>query len=370
MSDNQQKPDEHSHGEGHSDDNTTGHDWDGIKEMKNPPPRWWTIGFYAGLAFVTAYYIIYPSSPFNKEFEKVVNGIVGAEVMVNGHTKGIMHLINGNEYYQGYTWTQEEIDNLKSRGFKHVALQAGDMKYQDGWTYVNESRYNTAEIESVRQPYMDKLKSMTVNEILADDDMKQFALGRARVLFGDNCAACHGAGGGGRVNGDYSFPNLTDDDWIYGGWPEKIVETITSGRQGMMPAKGGDSSITDDQVNQLAGFVIALSKGEARLDEEGMLLTGSEKHSEANKLFQQTCFACHGKNAKGSVKNGDFYTGAVNLTDGIWRFGGDFNTVVETIAKGRQAKMPTFGEKLDDTSIKILAVKVYEFGGGMTKPAS
>ncbi len=348
-----------------TDDNTTGHEWDGIQELNNPPPRWWTVGFYAGLAFVAGYYILYPSSPLNLGIEKWVNQAVGAEVMVNGHTKGIMHLVNPNSYYQGATWTQDDIDALQKRGFTRLVIKAGDPKYQNGWTYVNEARDAIAEIEDIRKPYMDQLKTMTVREILNDPNMKQFALGRARVLFGDNCAACHGSGGAGVVNGSHSFPNLTDDDWLYGGWPEKIVETITLGRQGMMPAKGGNDSLTETDVESLAHFVIALSKGEAKLNSEGELTAGVEQYAAANKMFQETCFACHGRNARGAMRNGDFYTGAANLTDVIWRFGGSFDTVKETITYGRQAKMPTFGGKLDETSIKILAVKVHQFGGGM-----
>jgi cytochrome c oxidase cbb3-type subunit 3 len=349
-------------------DNTTGHVWDGIKELKNKVPRWWMIGFYAGMTFVTCYYILYPSSPFNNSIQHVVNDITGMQVMVNGHTKGILHLVSSNPYYQGEKWTQAEIDALKAKGYNHLRIKAGDLRFQDGWTYVNEARSSTAEIEAVRKPYMDRLKRMSVQEILADDEMKQFALGRARVLFGDKCAACHGAGGAGHVNGDYSFPNLTDDDWLYGGWPDKIVETITDGRQGMMPAKGGNESLTDKDVDNLAHFVIALSKGEAKLNDNGELIKGGDKYKPANTIFQGLCFACHGKNAKGAMHNGDYYTGAVNLTDKIWRFGGSLATVKQTITHGRQAKMPTFGTKLDKTSIKILAVKVHELGGGMDKP--
>ena len=357
------------------DDNSTGHEWDKIRELKNTPPKWWAIGFYAGLFFVTCYYIIYPTSPFNNGIQKVVNGVTGMEVMVHGHTKGIMHLVNSNPYYQGFEWTQEEISALEAKGYNELTIKAGDLKYQDGWTYVNEARDETAEIEAVRQGYMDRIETMSVSDILADEEMKDFALGRAKVLFGDNCAACHGSGGQGRVDGQYSFPNLTDDDWMYGGWPEKIVETITIGRAGVMPAKGGDPSLTSDDVNGLAKFVIALSTGEAVLDNAGQLTTGGESHRAANAKFQGLCFACHGAHGKGSLANGDAYTGAVNLTDKIWRFGGDMATVVETITNGRNAHMPTWGEpvdglaaRLDKNSIKILAVKVHSMGGGTDKP--
>ncbi len=216
---------------------------------------------------------------------------------------------------------------------------------------------------------MAKLASMSVAEILADDDLKHFALGRARVIFGDNCAACHGSGGQGNLNAahpGHSFPNLTDDDWLYGGWPEVLVETITEGREAEMPARGGNDELTDADVTGLAGFVAALSAGEAKLNGEGELTAGAGKFGAVNAIFQETCAACHGGNAKGSMLNGDPSGGAVNLTDAIFRFGGDTASLTETIGNGRKGKMPAFGAKLDATAIKILAVKVHQLGGGMT----
>lgn len=347
-------------------DNSTGHEWDGIRELKNPPPTWWAWGFYAGLTFVTCYYIIYPSTPMNNKIQEVVNGVTGMEVMVHGHTKGIMAMVSSNPYYQGEKWTQSEIDALIAKGHSELTIKAGDLKYQDGWTAINEMRDDVAEIEGVRAASMAKLATMSVDEILADDDMRQFALGRSVVLFGDNCAACHGSGGQGNLNAahpELSFPNLTDDDWLFGGWTAKIQETITDGREAEMPPKGGNEDLTDANVDSLATFVLALSSGEAELNADGELVKGS--FAGANELFQETCAGCHSANAKGSMLNGDFDTGAANLTDGIWRFGGDMATVRDTIAHGRKGRMPTFSERLDETSIKILTVRVHELGGGM-----
>jgi len=347
-------------------DNSTGHEWDGIRELKNPPPTWWAWGFYIGLTFVTCYYIIYPSTPLNNKIQEVVNGVTGMEVLVDGHTKGIMAMVNSNPYYQGEKWTQAEIDALKAKGHSELTIKAGDLKYQDGWTAINEMRDDVAEIEAVRETSMAKLTTMSVDEILADDDMKQFALGRSVVLFGDNCAACHGSGGQGNLNAahpELSFPNLTDDDWLFGGWTAKIQETITDGREASMPAKGGNEDLTEANIDDLAKFVVALSSGDAELNVDGELVKGS--FAGANELFQETCAGCHSANAKGSMLNGDFDTGAANLTDGIWRFGGDMATVRDTIAHGRKGTMPTFADRLDEVSIKILTVRVHELGGGM-----
>ncbi len=203
--------------------------------------------------------------------------------------------------------------------------------------------------------------------------MRQFVLGRTRVIFGDNCAACHQSGGQGvlsKNDPDKSFPNLTDDDWLFGGWTDKIIEVITDGRQQEMPAKGGNEDLTSADIDKLADFIKnGLSTGAAVLNDDGELTKGADKFAAANELFQETCAACHGANAKGSNLNGDYDTGAVNFTDTIWRFGGDLATIKETITNGRQSEMPAWGGRLDPTTIKMLAVRVHEFGGGQPKPA-
>ncbi len=351
-------------------DNSTGHEWDGIRELKNPPPTWWAWGFYIGLTFVTAYYIIYPSTPLNNKIQEVVNGVTGMEVLVDGHTKGIMAMVSSNPYYQGEKWTQSEIDALVAKGYNELTIKAGDLKFQDGWTAINEMRDDVAEIEAARAESMAKLASMSVDEILADDDMRQFALGRSVVLFGDNCAACHGSGGQGILNASHpelSFPNLTDDDWLFGGWTAKIQETITDGREASMPPKGGNEDLTDADVDMLTDFVLALADGSVTItvDDEDNATVNNASFATANELFQESCAGCHGANAKGSMANGDFDSGAVNLTDGIYRFGGDMATIRDTIANGRTAQMPAFGNRLDEVSLKILTVRVHELGGGM-----
>ena len=352
-------------------DGSTGHEWDGIRELTNKPPTWWAWGFYAGLTFVTCYYIIYPSTPMNNKVQAFVNGITGQEVFVHGHTKGIMGLLHINDYYEGENWTQAEIDDLKAKGYNELKIKAGDRKYLDAWTAVNEMRDDVHEIEAVRADYMKKVETMSADEIIADDQMREFVLGRTRVLFGDNCAACHQSGGQGVLNKTdpgKSFPNLTDDDWLFGGWTDKIIETITDGRQQEMPAKGGNEDLTSADIDKLATFIHdGLSTGDAVLDDDGVLTKGADNatFAAANELFQETCAGCHSANGQGAMLNGDFDTGAVNFTDGIWRFGGDLATIKETITNGRKAEMPAWGGRLDPTTIKMLAVRVHEFGGGM-----
>ncbi|MDQ6986860.1 MAG: cytochrome-c oxidase, cbb3-type subunit III [Mariprofundaceae bacterium] len=274
----------------------TGHEWDGIRELTNPPPRWWMISLHASWIFCVIYFALYPSIP-----------------LIHDSTKGIL-----------------------------------------GWTQIKEFKADVKENDKIRAPYLKKVAAMDGAQLLADDGMRNFAESSAKALFGDNCAACHGAGGEGAPG---LFPVLADDDWLFGGDIDTIIESIADGRMGGMPAHG--EMLSDEEMNQLTDTVIAASEGKvtqeqlAQFDEIG-------------------CSGCHGQDAAGGVIN-DLGSGAANLTDGIWRFGSSRTDIMRTIRDGvnqedvpntRVAIMPAFGEKLSPEEIKMLAVKVYQFGGG------
>lgn len=294
----------------------TGHEWDGIRELDNPPPRWWMNALYLSGLLVLVYFILYPSLP-----------------LINGSTDGIL-----------------------------------------GWTQIEEYKEDLAEIEKVRRPYEDKIAGMEPEEILEDDELLNYVIGSTKVLYGDNCAACHGAGGNPAKGSGY--PVLADDDWLYGGTPDKIIETLALGRSGMMPAH--QQMLEEEEVDQLVNFVIALSEGEAT--EAGWKLYNDKG-----------CVACHGPDASGVQQ-----LGSANLTDKIWRFSGEPDEVRHTILHGvndssdpetRIAVMPGWNEKLavkleaekwdeepeydgdetqrlSETEIKKLAIYVHQFGGG------
>jgi cytochrome c oxidase cbb3-type subunit 3 len=276
----------------------TGHEWDGIRELTNPVPRWWMICFHAGWIWCIIYFVLYPSIP-----------------LIHESNKGLL-----------------------------------------GWTQIKEFKEAVAENDAIKAPYLKKVAAMDGQALLADPGMRNFAESSAKAIFGDNCAACHGSGGEGAPG---LFPNLADDDWLYGGDFDTIVETITDGREGSMPAHKG--MIDDADIEKLADFVLASSQGKAT--PKGLALFNASG-----------CADCHGEDAKGGAIN-DLGTGAANLTDGIWRFGGSREAILRTINSGvnedpedspntRTAIMPAFGEKLSPEAIKMLAVKVYEFGGG------
>ena len=275
-------------------ENNTGHVWDdNIRELNNPIPRWWMIGFWASILWWVAYGVLYPMIPLAED-----------------STKGIL-----------------------------------------GWTMVGEYNEGVAELDAVRAQYESKLEQMSAAEILADDGLSQYTVASARVLFGDNCSACHGAGG----QGGPDYPVLADDDWLYGGTIEAIQQTITNGRRGMMIAHA--KMLTESEIDQLASYVVNLSQG--------------QKDANGDQLYRDKgCFGCHGADGKGMQ-----LLGSANPTDAVWRFN-EADTLASakhTIAHGvndpsdpstREAVMPAFSKRLSESDIKKLAVYVHKLGGG------
>ena len=265
-------------------ENNTGHIWDdNIRELANPPPRWWMMSFWASIAFFVGYGIIYPMWP----------ALPGGQ----GFTKGVT-----------------------------------------GWTQMKEYQEGVDEVEAVRGKFETKIKGMSAKEILADEGLTSYTLASAKVLFGDNCAACHGSGG----QGGPDFPVLVDDVWLFGGAVETIEQTITNGRKGIMIAHG--KTLSSEEIDKLAA---------------------------AEPLFmEKACLGCHGVDGKGMQ-----VLGSANLTDAVWRFpqADQLASVKYTITHGvndvsdpmtRQAEMPVFGNRLGKNEIKKLAVYVYMLGGG------
>ena len=273
-------------------ENNTGHIWDDdLRELENPPPRWWMIAFWASVIWWVAYGILYPMWP-----------------TLSGYTKGIM-----------------------------------------GWTQIQEYQEGVDKIEAIRAEFENRIATMSAKDVLADEGLTAYTVASAKVLFGDNCAACHGSGG----QGNPGFPVIADDDWLYGGAIEAIEQSITLGRKGIMTAHG--RILSDAEVDGLAEAIIA---GDPMADPN---------------FLQKGCIACHGMDGKGMAP-----LGSANLTDSIYRFvpTGDQTlkeSVAYTIKHGvndvtdpmtRQAEMPKFGDRLSKDSIKKLAVYVYALGGG------
>jgi cytochrome c oxidase cbb3-type subunit 3 len=270
--------------------------WDGIRELDTPLPRWWLWVFYATIVWAIGYWVVYPSWP-----------------LVSSYTRGV------------FNWQSREA-------------VVGDL----------------AALKAQRGPLMDKLAASSLGDILADPQMLDFARAQGRVAFRENCAACHGAGGGGAKG----YPNLNDDDWLWGGRLDDIALTLRHGirstdgktRSGSMPAFGREGMLKRAEIDVVADYVRSLS---------GLPVAAGADLAAGRKVFADDCATCHGVAAKGNRE-----MGAPNLTDAIWLYGSDKATIVDGLVNGRGGVMPAWAGRLDETTIKALAVFVHTLGGG------
>ncbi|WP_394890535.1 cytochrome-c oxidase, cbb3-type subunit III [Mesorhizobium sp. AaZ16] len=273
---------------------TTGHEWDGIKELNNPLPRWWVITFYITIAWAIGYTIAYPAWP-----------------MLTSATRGVL-----------------------------------------GFSSRNDVNNKLAAAEAAKAKYITAIKLKTVSEIAADDGLREFAVAAGGAAFKVNCEQCHGAG----AQGSKGFPNLNDDDWLWGGKAEQIQQTIAHGvrfasdpdtRMSEMPAFG--DIITADQIAQVSTYVASLS---GPVQDAGLIEAGA-------KVFAENCVACHGETAKG-----DREIGAPDLTDAIWLYGPGEAAIAAQVRAPKHGVMPAWIERLGETKIKELAVYIHSLGGG------
>lgn len=214
-----------------------------------------------------------------------------------------------------------------------------------GWTSVGAYEKEKEIADKQFNDTYGPLLKQDLRVVAADPKAKE----AGQRLFLTYCAQCHGSDAGGAKG----FPNLTDKDWLWGGTPEAIKETILKGRDAMMPAKGVKPDLDADQIKDLAHYVRSLSG----------LAGDSIRIQRGKELFAPACAACHGPEGKGNVGL------APNLTDKIWLYGSSEADVIETIAKGRVNRMPAFGDFLGDAKVHLLAAYVYGLGGGAAAAA-
>jgi len=292
---------------------TTGHAWDGdIQEFNNPLPAWWLWTFYATAIFAIVYWVLYPAWP------------VGGD-----YTKGMMNEI---------TYTTSE-GKTKTTHWNTRALLLKDMQ----------------EARESQEKYLKDINASTFEQIRSDEEKSAFAYSMAKVIFADNCAACHQTGGDGVIG---FYPNLLDDAWLWGGSFSKIQESIEKGRNGVMP--GFKGRLTEKQTSDVAEYVLSLSGNEVNASEV--------KRGKAIFANEGGCAACHGANAKGLP-----FIGSANLTDKIWTIADVAGaataeakkaTVVNVIKNGKTREMPAWKDRLSATEIKMLTFYVHELGGG------
>lgn len=279
----------------HSGVETTGHEWDGIRELDNPLPRWWLWVFYGCIAVAVVYWVLMPAWPG-----------------LNGYTPGVLKQSDRADLV-------EQLSALQAQRGRSEGL----------------------------------LVTATLQQIEADPALQAHALAVGQSVFGDNCASCHGIGGGGAKG----YPNLRDDVWLWGGSLEQIEHTIRVGvrsahpetRTSQMPAFGRDGMLDAAQVSDLSNYVVALSGREADAAAVGR----------AGQLFADNCAACHAPNGSG---NRDL--GAPDLTDREWLYGSDTDSIRNQIHNGRNGVMPTWEGRFSPGVIKALAVYVHVNAGG------
>lgn len=220
-------------------------------------------------------------------------------------------------------------------GFVYLALYPGLGTFTGTrhWTQVSQWKSEDQAANDALEARFAAFKGKSLAELSKDTG----AMSTARNLFALNCSTCHGSD----ARGARGFPNLTDQDWLWGGSEEAIYQTIAEGRNGMMPAWGEVLGKTG--TDNMVAYVLSLSGRQA-----------ASAASEAGKAqFETICAACHGMDGKGNVA-----LGAPNLTDKIWLHGGSVTDIHDTIAKGRTNHMPAHLERLGETKVRLLAAYV------------
>ncbi len=221
-------------------------------------------------------------------------------------------------------------------GFGYILIYGvGGWKGFSDWSSYGQWENEVAKAEAQYKPYYDKLTAMSIEELATNEE----ALATGQRIFASNCAVCHGP----TASGSEGFPNLTDNDWLYGGSPAAIKHTILAGRNGAMPANGLKPDMTDEQRKDITAHVLSLSGRE-----------GSGDATKGKALFAQACAACHGADGAGLQA-----VGAPNLTDNIWLYGGSEAKIEFTIRHGRAGVMPAWKEILGEDKVHVVSAYVY-----------
>jgi len=275
---------------------TTGHEWDGIRELDNPLPRWWQWIFYGCVVWSVGYWIAMPAWP-----------------TISGYTKGLL----------GYSSRAELSSDMEAARTAFGGLR---------------NRIEGAPLEQIR----------------TDPDLLEYALAGGRSAFSVNCAQCHGSGAAGTVG----YPNLNDDEWLWGGTLDQLAYTIRHGvrndidsaaHNSQMPAFLKDGILKRAEVDDVSEYVLKLA---GRDHDQRAASRGAE-------IFKDNCAACHADSGGGNIE-----FGAPALNNDIWLYGGDRDSIRTTIAQARRGVMPAWGRILDDVTVKQLTIYVHSLGGG------
>jgi cytochrome c oxidase cbb3-type subunit 3 len=272
---------------------TVGHEWDGIEELNTPLPRWWLWTFYATILFAAVYVVLYPAWP-----------------LINNATAGTL-----------------------------------------GWSSRGELAKELSAADIARQSVFEKIAATDIEKLSASPELMQAAISGGAAAFKVNCVQCHGAGAAGYQ--EFGYPNLNDDDWIWGGTLTDIEYTLQHG----IRWQGSDEA----RANYMPAFEGVLDAGQiSAVTAHVLSLSGKAKGNAAGAtLFAENCAACHGPAGAGLPE-----LGAPALNDAIWLYGGGVAAITKQLNAPRHGVMPAWKGRLDPVTIKMLAAYVHSRGGG------
>lgn len=282
---------------GHPEGESMGHEFDGIVEINNPLPRWWTILFYATIVWSFFYLALYPG-------------------------------LGSFEGFWGWRSSNQDVRTLEESAQARIDAKERGLIVE----YDRELDYAAEKFDPIFEEYA----KVPVEELVKNEE----AVKVGQRLFMQNCSQCHGSD----ARGNVGFPNLTDDDWLYGGSGAKIKETLINGRVAAMPA--WIDAMGEQGIKETVAYVLSLSGREMEENHDAL--------AEAGKARFMACAACHGMDGKGNQM-----LGAPNLTDNTWLYGGSERAITETLTYGRNGVMPSFKKTLGENKIHVVATYVY-----------
>lgn len=273
---------------------STGHEWDGIKELNNPLPRWWLWTFYLTIVWAVGYTIAYPAWP-----------------LINGATTGLL----------GYSTRANVVAEIEAANAANAEVSA-------------------------------ELAAADLTEVVPGTPVHGYAISGGAAVFRAHCSQCHGSGAAGAVG----YPNLLDNDWLWGGAVEEVEYTIRHGIR--------NETDNDAHWSQMPAFGELLEEGEILSAVHYVRsMSGLPHEAELAQLgaevYEYNCASCHGEEGMG-----DIYQGAPALNDQIWLYGGDVDTLVQTVTYSRFGVMPAMGQRLSEAEVKAVALYVHQLGGG------
>ncbi len=325
------------------EDGTTGHEYDGIREYDKPLPKWWLVIFFGSIIWGAAYWVFFPAM-FPTHWDGIATVEVDGETVPWSSKNELYSELESNNKVFTDNFEQNILAKADASGATTTLASLADMQATMRRSENPPADLQTQIDQKVAElaPYVEKLSE------------NPNALKVGSRLFLQNCAVCHGS----NAKGALGYPNLTDNDWLYGGEASNILTTLHKGRVGGMAA--WRDQLGEDGVRAVSEYVLSISGNQPGYElDKAQVAQGEAIFNEPT-----NCVLCHGADAKGMIS-----TGAPNLTDNIWLYGGDRESIRDTIRYGRAGVMPEWETKLGNERIMLLAAYVYSLSDRTPQPA-